>query len=195
MQVIGLVAVQCVLPFQHKFKCKNSNAALQRTIWSKVSLCALSRHLSSLLDISKKECNCRRLSLEWKYGALKRDEESLAVSHTHTHTNTHTHTHTRMHTHTHCLLPLCIHFLLLLSSQSSRGRSTTTPRALGTCQSWVCPRTLRWTRANQWRVPAPVFGPVGRKDKAQNVPRKNLNLVSVKRLIWTDSSLIIFVVL
>ena len=107
MQVIGLVAVQCVLPFQHKFKCKNSNAALQRTIWSKVSLCALSRHLSSLLDISKKECNCRRLSLEWKYGALKRDEESLAVSHTHTHTNTHTHAHTRMHTHTHTAYSLC----------------------------------------------------------------------------------------
>ena len=118
-----------------------------------------------------------------------------SLSHTHTHKHAHTHAYSHAHTHTHCLLPLCIHFLLLLSSQSSRGRSTTTPRALGTCQSWVCPRTLRWTRASQWHVPAPVFGPVGRKDKAQNVPRKNLNLVSVKRLIWTDSSLIIFVVL
>lgn len=67
----------------------NLNATIQtqdyRGQFGPRSDCAISRHLSSLLGIWKKECNCRRLSLEWKYGALKRDEESLAVSHTQTH--------------------------------------------------------------------------------------------------------------
>lgn len=74
-------------------------------------------------------------------------------------------THRPTHTFIQCLFPLCIH-LLLLTSQSSRGRSMMILRAHGTCQSWACLCTLQWTRADLWCESAPVFGPVGWHHKA-----------------------------
>lgn len=82
------MTVQCILSFQHKFKCKIQT--LQRTTWSKVRLCTLKAFIVPA-GYLENECNCGGLSLEWKYRALKRGGKKIKspvpfLSHTHTHT-------------------------------------------------------------------------------------------------------------
>lgn len=106
------------------------------------SVGSLSRRLQSLLGVWSEIAV--RLSLEWKFGALKTEgkKKSLLSSNAPSSSSSSP--------------------LLLLTSRSSRGASTTTPPVHGTCRRWACPCTVRWTRAGRWHAPAPVSGPEGR---------------------------------